>query len=136
MIALLKFAIVLSFSIGLISDLSGEDDSKPNETGKMLLTIFLKHDQSKTLDEINSHLERTEFWKHFPPDGVEIVSWYVMMGAGQVVTLKLSPDQLREVNLLIEKKAWGAFKTEFYPTYDYQPVWQSKKSASPATKKP
>jgi hypothetical protein len=115
--------------------LSEENSSKSAQNEKMLLTIFLKHDQSKTLDEINSHLERTEFWEHFPPDGVEVVSWYVMMGVGQVVTLKLSPDQLREVNLLIEKRAWSAFQTEFYPTYDFRPIWQSKKAASP-TKKP
>jgi hypothetical protein len=30
-----------------------------------------------------------------------VVSWYVMMGIGQVVTLKLAADQLRAVNLAI-----------------------------------
>jgi hypothetical protein len=29
------------------------------------------------------------------------------------------------VNLAIEKKAWGAFKTEFYATYDFKPVWEA-----------
>ena len=91
----------------------------------ILLTIFLKHDQSKTLQEINSHLDRTGFWKKFPPDGVEIVSWYVMMGIGQVVTLKLPPEKLRAVNLVLEENAWGAYRTEFYATYDFRPVWES-----------
>jgi hypothetical protein len=90
-----------------------------------LLTIFLKHDQSKTLAEINGHLEKTGFWKKFPPEGTEVVSWYVMMGIGQVVTLKVPPDKLRAVNLAIEQSAWGAFKTEFYATYDFRPVWES-----------
>ena len=55
--------------------------------GEMLLTIFLKHHQSMNLGEINRKLEETGFWKKFPPEGTEVVSWYVMMGIGQVVTL-------------------------------------------------
>ena len=58
----------------------------------------------------------------FPPDGVEVESWYVMMGIGQVVTLRVPPDRLRDVNRVIEKTAWGAFRTEFYATYDLYPV--------------
>ncbi len=91
----------------------------------MLLAIFLKHDQSKTLEEINKHLDTTGFWKEFPPEGTEVVSWYVMMGIGQVVTLRLPPEKLRAVNVVIEKMAWGAFKTEFYPTYDFRPIWET-----------
>src|SRR5687768_4749000 len=85
---------------------------------------FLKHRQSMNLAEINQKLEDTGFWREFPPDGVEVVSWYVMMGIGQVVTLKLPAEKLRAVNLAIEQNAWGAFETEFYPTYDFRPVWQ------------
>jgi len=85
-----------------------------------LLTIFLRHDQSKTLGEINQHLRQTGFFRRFPPAGVEVVSWYVMMGIGQVVTLKVPPDRLRELNRILEETAWGGFTTEFYPTYDYR----------------
>lgn len=92
--------------------------------GTLLLTIFLRHDQSKPLEEINAQLDRTGFRKNFPPEGVEVVSWYVMMGIGQVVTLRLPPEKLRAVNLAIEKGAWGAFRTEMYATYDYRPVWE------------
>jgi hypothetical protein len=94
------------------------------ETGEMLLTIFLKHRQSMNLGEINQKLDATGFWKKFPPEGAEVVSWYVMMGIGQVVTLKLPTEKLRAVNLAVEQNAWGAFETEFYATYDFQPVWQ------------
>ena len=96
----------------------------------MMLTIFLRHDESKTLDEINAHLKQTGFDKNFPPPGVEVVSWYVMMGVGQVVTLRLPPDKLREVNLAIERGAWGGFRTEFYPTYDYKPLWEAEHKQS------
>jgi len=85
----------------------------------MMLTIFLKHDQSKTLDEINQHLKQTGFTENFPPAETEVVSWYVMMGIGQVVTLRFPAEKLRDVNLAVEHGAWGAYRTEFYPTYDY-----------------
>ena len=85
-----------------------------------LLTVFLRHDETKTLDEINAHLRKTGYYKQFPPDGVEVVSWYVMMGVGQVVTLRLPPAKLREVNRVLEDTAWGGYRTEFYPTYDYR----------------
>lgn len=88
----------------------------------VMITVFLRHQQDKNLGEINERLAATEFWADFPPEGVEIVSWYVMMGIGQVVTLAVPPSRLRDVNLAIEKKAWGAFSTEFYPTYDFRPI--------------
>jgi hypothetical protein len=97
------------------------------DKGKMMLTIFLKHDQSKTLGQIQHELQATGFAQKFPPPGVEIVSWYVMMGIGQVVTLRFPAEKLREVNLAIEQCAWGAFRTEFYPTYDFRPVAEAER---------
>jgi hypothetical protein len=90
-----------------------------------LLTVFLRHDQSKNVNEINEIVGKAGFRDKFPPPGIEVVSWYVMMGIGQVVTLRVPPARLREVNLAIEQGAWGGYRTEFYPTYDYKPVWQS-----------
>lgn len=95
---------------------------------RLLLTVMLRHQKDKNLAEINAKLEATNFWKRFPPEGTEVVSWYVMMGVGQVVTLSLPPGKLREVNLAIEQCAWGAFDTEFYPTYDFEPIWQNLKA--------
>ena len=91
---------------------------------RILLTIFLRHDQSKTLAEIQAQLKKSGFWKRLPPPGVDVVSWYVMMGIGQVVTLSVPPAKLREVNMAIEQTAWKSFHTEFYPTYDFVPVWK------------
>ena len=102
----------------------------------MLLTIFLRHDQSKTLDEINAHLDKTGFRKAFPPEGVRVVSWYIMMGVGQVVTLELPPEKLREVNRTIERTAWGAYRTEFYPTYDFRAIWEEQKKKAMETPTP
>ena len=95
--------------------------------GRIMVSIFLRHDQSKTLGEIGKHLEQTGFWDRFPPEGADIVSWYVMMGIGQVVTLRFAPERLRELNLALEQCAWGAFRTEFFPTYDFTPVFEMKR---------
>jgi hypothetical protein len=98
------------------------------EDNEILLTIMLKHQQDKNLGEINARLEDTEFWKKFPPEGIEVESWYVMMGIGQVVTLRVPANRLRDVNLAIEQSAWGSFDTEFYPTYDFRPVLEKIKA--------
>ena len=91
---------------------------------KMLLTILFRHDQSKNLDEIQAYLRESGFWKEFPPQGAEVVTWYVMMGIGHVVTISVPPAKLREVNMAIEKRAWPAFRTEIYNTYDFLPFRQ------------
>lgn len=97
-------------------------NAAPTSDNAIVVTIFFKHDQSRPLSELNAQLERQGFYKAFPPEGVEVVSWYVMMGVGQVVTLRLPASRLREVNRVIENSAWGAYHTEFYPTYDYKAV--------------
>jgi hypothetical protein len=103
-----------------------------NEDGKILLTVILRYNETKTLDEIDAHLAKTGFVKNFPPDGVEIVSYHIVMGLGHVITLRLPPDKLREVNLAFEKGVWGAFRTEFYPTYDYMNIFNDLKQRPPA----
>jgi hypothetical protein len=39
-----------------------------------------------------------------------------------VVTLRLPASRLREVNRIMENTAWGSYRTEFYPTYDYKAI--------------
>jgi hypothetical protein len=124
--ALATAAVVLTsallFSAG--SDAQGvpQSTATPTPDNAILLTVFLKHDQSRPLSELNAQLEKQGFYKAFPPEGIEVVSWYVMMGIGQVVTLRLPASRLREVNRVLEDTAWGSYRTEFYPTYDYKAV--------------
>jgi len=80
----------------------------------MLLTVFLRHDQSNNLDDFQERLKAAEWWERFPPAGVRVVSWTVAMGFGQIV--------LPAVNVELERSAWGVFRTECYPTYDFVPV--------------
>jgi len=98
------------------------ENATPTPDNAVMITVFLKHDQSRPLGEINAQLEKQGYYKAFPPPGVEVVSWYIMMGIGQVVTLRFPASRLREVNRVIENSAWGPYRTEFYPTYDYKAV--------------
>ena len=100
---------------------------EPGADGKIMLTVIMRHDESKTVDEINDHLEKTGFRKYFPPQGVEIVSYNIVMGVGHIITLRFPPDKLREVNLAFERGVWGGFRTEFYLTYDYLKVFNELK---------
>ncbi len=105
---------------------------KPDPTRKglnedsMLLTIILKHDQTKNVAEIGKILEEQEFFKHFPPKGTSVISWYVMMGIGQVVTLEVPAAKVRDVNLAVEKHGWKAYRSEFYSTYNLYPAIRDK----------
>jgi hypothetical protein len=101
--------------------------STPLPNDYVLLTIFLKHDETRPLGELNAQLDKQGYYKAFPPAGVEVVSWYVMMGIGQVVTLKVPPSRLRDVNRAIEQTAWGSYHTEFYATYDYKQIAEERR---------
>ena len=98
--------------------------AEPNDIqgSDILLTVFLKHDQSKVLGEFQATLDARDWWERFPPEGVEIVSWTVAMGLGQIVTLRLPPDRLQAVNVELERSAWGVFRTEVFVSYDFLKV--------------
>ena len=88
----------------------------------LLVTVILRHDQSKNLDEIMAYAKETGFYRDFPPEGCELVSWTVAMSYGFIIHLRLQPSALRTLNRYIEQKAWGAFRYEIYPSYDFEPI--------------
>ena len=89
---------------------------------RILVTVILHHDQSMTLDEIMAHAKKTGFYRDFPPEGTELVSWVVAMSYGFIIHLLVEPDALRILNRFMEEKAWGAFDYEVYPSYDFAPI--------------
>jgi hypothetical protein len=117
------FLLCLLFSVGTGASSEPRTVQDPNS---ILLTVVLEHDQSLNVDEIQKIQDKQGFYKNFPPEGTSVVSWFVMMGLGQVVTLEVPASKLRDVNLAIEKTAWKAFKTKFYPTYNLYPVIKEK----------
>jgi len=91
----------------------------------VLVHFILRQDESRNLAEIQQVMKENKFWAEFPPDGIQVESWYVVMGLGQVVTLRVPPARLREVNLAMERAAWKIFRTEVYPAYDLKKVAES-----------
>ncbi|MGU3309974.1 hypothetical protein ACLBW8_27360 [Pseudomonas sp. M5A4_2d] len=115
---------------GVVTAQAGASSSAKDITATadnaVMLTVFLKHDQSRPLSALKAQLAKQEFHKVFPPAGVEVVSWNITMGIGQVIVLRLPASRLAEVNLAIENTAWGVYKTEFFPTYDFMPIAQAE----------
>src|SRR5215213_7068293 len=103
----------------LVAAAAGSADPAAAAEETMLLTVFLRHDQGQNLVEQRDKLDAVDWWHGFPPEGCEVVSWVVAMGVGQIVTLRLPPRLLNVVNVELERRAWGVFQTDFYPTYDF-----------------
>lgn len=103
-----------------------ENSSSEKANDKLLLTIFLKHDQTMNLNEIEEIRTQQGFYENLPPEGVAVVNWFVVMGLGQVVILELPASKLSAVNLAIERTAWKAFTTEIFPTYNLYPIIEHK----------
>jgi hypothetical protein len=125
----MKYALVIGLFLVQIlgySQSNKVEASSQKADDKLLLTIFLKHDQSMNLNEIEKIRTDQGFYKNFPPEGVSVVNWYVVMGIGQMVVLELPASKLAAVNLAIERTAWKAFKTEIYPTYNLYPIVEGK----------
>ncbi|WP_244948067.1 hypothetical protein [Cyclobacterium qasimii] len=112
---LILFLMIPGFSQGQTETLSTPSDS-------IMITIMMKHHQDKNIEELTEIRNKNGFLENFPPPSARVINWYVMMGIGQVVTLKIPASELRNLNVAVEKSVWGAFSTEFYPTYDLHPV--------------
>jgi hypothetical protein len=124
-VGLALFAVVVSAAMFLgdaASQTPPPDTSSATPDNAILLTVILKHDQSRPVGELNAQSKKQGFYTQFPPEGIEVVSWTVAMGMGQIITLRLPASRLREVNRVFETTAWGAYRTEFYPTYDFKAV--------------
>ena len=78
---------MLASSLGFTTSAVTQAASAPSETAaptpdNIMLTIFLKHDETRPLAELNAQLEKQGFYKAFPPAGLEVVSWNIVMGIG------------------------------------------------------
>lgn len=105
----------------------GQDVALNDQNDSIMITIMLKHHQDKNIEELREIRERNGFTALFPPPSARVISWYVMMGIGQVVTVKIPASELRNLNMSVEQSVWGAFSTEFYPTYDLYPAIKEAK---------
>jgi hypothetical protein len=127
--ALLRILAALTLFCCIQSVQADEDPSAiAPDADTVLLTIFLKHTQELTLSEMGANLRKNGFFEKFPPEGIEVVSWVQMMSFGHIVTLKVPPARIREVNRAIESSSYTTFKSEVYVGYDFWPVIQAVKA--------
>src|ERR1700751_5298080 len=81
-VALTALAVVAAaamFNADTVAQTAPSSNAAPTADNAVMLTIFLKHDQTRPLGELNAELEKHGFYKAFPPPGVEGVSWDVVM---------------------------------------------------------
>jgi len=93
----------------------------------VLVSVILKHDQSRTRDEMVKLLEDQGFLAKFPPDGMVVESWYVLMGLGHLITVRVPPARLRDFNVALESTAWKVFRSEIYVTYDFKEIAKTQR---------
>ncbi|TNE57655.1 MAG: hypothetical protein EP344_10910 [Bacteroidetes bacterium] len=89
----------------------------------VMVTIILRHQQDKNLQEIRRVLEAQGFWDMFPTTDARIISWTIAMGLGHVIVLQVPANSVRRLNLALQNGAWGAYDTDIYLSYDYKSIW-------------
>lgn len=127
MLTIKSISILCAFSFLMFWEPAFSQENHTIESDEILITVILKHQQDKNLTELQKKMDSNRFWQSFPPEDIKIESWYVAMGLGQVITVKIHPKDLRRLNLAIEKSAWGVFTTDIYPTYAFKDIAQGIK---------
>jgi hypothetical protein len=86
-----------------------------------LLTILLKHDQTKNLAEIQECLTRNTFYDIFPPMGTTVVDWHVVMGIGMMLVIESPQSMVGKVKNALARASVGAYTTDVMVTYNKYP---------------
>lgn len=122
MLTLRSISLFFTLNLLILGQPAFSKEEHTIEGDEILITVVLKHQQDKNLTELQKKMDTNRFWQSFPPEDIHIESWYIAMGLGQVITVKIHPKDLRRLNLAIEKSAWGIFNTEIYPTYEFKKI--------------
>ena len=99
----MRHLIIAALVFTLVTPAATQAPASPTES--ILISVILKHDQSRNRDEMVKILEDQGFLAKFPPDGMAVESWYVMMGLGHVITVRVPVARLRDFNRAIEDTA-------------------------------
>ncbi len=117
----LTFILLMSMGLPLLAQNQSTIPYKANDS--VMVTVVLRHLQENPVDSIQTRVMKQKFYQKLSKSHSRIVSWNVVMGIGQIITLRFKPEYTREVNQVFESGAWGGFKTEFYPSYDFLPIY-------------
>ena len=111
----------MSIGLPLLAQNQSTIPYKGNDS--VMVTVVLRHLQENPVDSIQARVMKQKFYQKLNKSHSRIVSWNVVMGIGQIITLRFKPEYTREVNQVFESGVWGGFKTEFYPSYDFLPIY-------------
>ena len=70
---MIRFLAAILFSTLIIQmPVNAQQSATPSPTDYVLVTVVLRHDQSRNLEEITKLLEDSGFWAKFPPEGITV----------------------------------------------------------------
>ncbi|WP_318845604.1 hypothetical protein [Chryseobacterium sp. JV558] len=121
MMKIFLICILMSMGLPLLAQNQSTIPYKANDS--VMVTVVLRHLQENPVDSIQARVMKQKFYQKLNKSHSRIVSWNVVMGIGQIITLRFKLEYTREVNQVFESGAWGGFKTEFYPSYDFLPIY-------------
>ena len=74
---MIRFLAAILFSTLVMQmPVNAQQPATPSATDYVLVTVVLRHDQSRNLEEITKLLDDSGFWAKFPPEGITVESWY------------------------------------------------------------
>ncbi|SEH33180.1 hypothetical protein [Chryseobacterium culicis] len=117
------FTLILLIGMGLPVWAQNQSSISYKANDSVMVTAILRHLQENPVDSIQARVMKQQFYQKLNKSHARILSWNVVMGIGQIITLRFKPEYTREVNQVFESGAWGGFKTEFYPSYDFLPIY-------------
>ena len=71
---MVRLATMMMFGLlALVAPAAAQAPPGPAATPSdyVLLTVIMRHDQTKNLDEINALQTKSGFWAKFPPEGMQ-----------------------------------------------------------------
>ncbi|WP_227413213.1 hypothetical protein [Chryseobacterium culicis] len=117
------FTLIFLIGMGLPVWAQNQSSISYKANDSVMVTAILRHLQENPVDSIQARVMKQQFYQKLNKSHARILSWNVVMGIGQIITLRFKPEYTREVNQVFESGAWGGFKTEFYPSYDFLPIY-------------
>lgn len=121
-LGLLPVALVLLLLFVGAAGAQQDPSEIPSNPDAVLLAVYLRHTQEMNLEQMGAELRARKWLNVFPPEGIAIRGWYLLMGVGHLVILEVPPGRIREVNRALESVAYGVFRVEVRPGYDFLPV--------------
>ena len=70
---MIRFLAAILFSTLIMQmPVNAQQPATPSATDYVLVTVVLRHDQSRNLEEITKLLDDFGFWTKFPPEGITV----------------------------------------------------------------